>query len=107
MKLSCQWLRYREALAELRLTISRELWWGNINLKLVTQSLAKYQDKEATFRIATGIPAEEGGNERYAFPNGYSAQHLQVIIPYAPAASAAAAAVELLAAATGLAGVGI
>ena len=36
--------RYREALGELRLTISRELWWGNI--KLVTQSLAKYRDKD-------------------------------------------------------------
>jgi hypothetical protein len=95
--------RYREALGELRLTISRELWWGNI--KLVTQSLAKYRDKDIAFRIATGIPSEEGGNERYAFPNGYSTQHL--IIPQAPADSAAAAAVELLAAATGLEGVGV
>ena len=54
--------RYREALGELRLTISRELWWGNI--KLVTQSLAKYRDKDIAFRIANGIPSEEGGNER-------------------------------------------
>ena len=89
--------RYRDALGELRLAVSRELWWGNI--KLVTQSLAKYRDKDATFRIATGIPSEGGGYERYAFPNGYSTQHL---INPQPEAAPMAAAVLLAAGVAGL-----
>jgi len=89
--------RYRDALGELRLAVSRELWWGNI--KLVTQSLAKYRDKDATFRIATGITSEGGGYERYAFPNGYSTQHL---INPQPEAAPMAAAVLLAAGVAGL-----
>ena len=89
--------RYRDALGELRLAVSRELWWGNV--KLVTQSLAKYRDKDATFRIATGIPSEGGGYERYAFPNGYSTQHL---INPQPEAAPMAAAVLLAAGVAGL-----
>ena len=55
--------------------------------------------KDVTFRIATGIPSEGGGYERYAFPNGYSTQHL---INPQPEAAPMAAAVLLAAGVAGL-----